>query len=171
MVKNILIIFFELVCYILNALPRFIFLSHFKKLPYRLLGAQFGARTHMYPGLWISPGTNLIIGEDVDLAKDVLLSTKGGLKIGDRVLIGYSTKILSTNHNIPPLPDKIFQSGHNIAPVVIEDDVWIGANCVILPGVNIGRGAVIAAGAVVTKSVPEYSIYGGVPAKLIKMRK
>ena len=55
-------------------------------------------------------------------------------------------------------------------PVVIEDDVWTGANVTILKGVTIGRGSVIAAGAVVTKSFPPYSIIGGVPAKLIKMR-
>lgn len=56
------------------------------------------------------------------------------------------------------------------APVVIEDDVWCGANVTILKGVTIGRGSVVAAGAVVTKSFPPYSIIGGVPAKLIKMR-
>ena len=58
----------------------------------------------------------------------------------------------------------------NDAPVIIEDDVWTGANVTILKGVTIGRGSVIAAGAVVTKSFPHYSIIGGVPAKLIKMR-
>ena len=56
------------------------------------------------------------------------------------------------------------------APVVIEDDVWCGANVTILKGVTIGRGSVVAAGAIVTKSFPPYSIIGGVPAKLIKMR-
>ena len=58
----------------------------------------------------------------------------------------------------------------NDAPVIIEDDVWTGANVTILKGVTIGRGSVIAAGAVVTKSFPPYSIIGGVPAKLLKMR-
>ena len=55
-------------------------------------------------------------------------------------------------------------------PVVIEDDVWCGANVTILKGVTIGRGSVVAAGAVVTKSFPPYSIIGGIPAKLLKMR-
>lgn len=171
MLKSFAIICFEFVCSILNSLPRFIFLSHFKKIPYKFLGAKFGARTHMYPGLWISPGSNLVIGDDVDLAKDVLISTKGGVSIGDRVLVGYGTKILSTNHKIPPVPNQIFGSGHNQSPVIIEQDVWIGANCIILPGVTIGTGSIIAAGSVVTKSVPEYTIYGGIPAKLIKVRK
>lgn len=59
---------------------------------------------------------------------------------------------------------------NNDLPVVIEDDVWCGANVTILKGVTIGHGSVVAAGAVVTKSFPPYSIIGGVPAKLIKMR-
>lgn len=58
----------------------------------------------------------------------------------------------------------------NDAPVIIEDDVWCGANVTILKGVTIGRGSVVAAGAIVTKSCPPYSIIGGIPAKVLKMR-
>ena len=64
----------------------------------------------------------------------------------------------------------IFTSGHQHKKVTIENDVWIGANCLILPGVTIGEGAVVAGGSVVTKDVPAYAIVGGTPAKIIRMR-
>lgn len=135
-----------------------------------LFRAKIGKRVVYYPGVWIFSGRNLSVGDDVDFAKGVLVTTDGGVEIGHRVLIGYHTQILSSNHQIPQQPSRIFEAGHIKKSVCIEDDVWIGANCIILPGVNIGRGAVIAAGSVVTKAVLPYSIVGGVPAKLIKFR-
>jgi acetyltransferase-like isoleucine patch superfamily enzyme len=110
------------------------------------------------------------IGNHVDFAWGVLITTGGGIEIGDRVLIGYGTKILSTNHVIPTNREKIFYSGHDKKKVTIEKDVWIGANCTIVAGVTIGEGSVIAAGSVVTKDVLPFTIVGGVPAKIIKNR-
>jgi len=169
--KSFLVITFEFICSFLFALPRYHFLSIFKKIPLRLLGAKFGKRTVFYPGVWIHPGINLSVGDDVDFALGVVVTSKGGVTIGDRVLIGYRSQILSSNHVIPSNLQQIFQSGHTYASVRIGDDAWIGANCIVLPGVTIGKGAVVAAGSVVTKDVIEYSIVAGVPAKLIKMRK
>ena len=97
-------------------------------------------------------------------------SNISGINIGDRVLVGYRTQILSTNHVIPDDTGRIFSAGHDKKPVVIENDVWIGANCIIVAGVTIGEGAVLAAGSIVTKDVLAFSVYGGVPAKLIKNR-
>lgn len=133
-------------------------------------GAKVGRRVVFYPGLWIFTGRNLTLGDDVDLAKGVLLTTDGGVAIGDRVLIGYRTQILSGNHRVPPIPARIFDAGHLKGPVSIGNDVWIGANCVIVAGVTIGEGAVVAAGSVVTKNVDPYTFVGGVPAKFIKAR-
>nr|WP_277603488.1 acyltransferase [Acinetobacter dispersus] len=110
------------------------------------------------------------MGDDVDLATGVLITTDGGVSIGDRTLVGYGTKILSSNHNIPKLPNRIFDSGHTKAPVIIGKDAWLGANCIILPGVTIGDGAIVAAGSVVTKDVPTNVLVGGIPAKIIKER-
>lgn len=134
------------------------------------MGAKFGKSVVIYPGVWISPGRNLVVGDHVDLAKDVLITTSGGVSIGDRALIGYRTQIISSNHSIPPIGQPFPISGDEHAPVKIEKDVWIGANCIITPGVTIGEGAVVAGGSVVTKDVPANAIVGGVPAKLIKMR-
>nr|WP_236017568.1 DapH/DapD/GlmU-related protein [Roseivirga sp. E12] len=86
-------------------------------------------------------------------------------------MIGYGTQILSSKHKIPIDGDKVFYSGHEGKPIVIKNDVWIGANCIILAGVTIGQGAIVASGSVVTKDVRAYTVVGGVPAKLIRNRK
>ena len=133
------------------------------------MGAKIGKRVIYYPGVWIEPGSNLIIGDDVDLAKDVIIISGGGVEIGNRVLIGYRTQILSTNHKIEGKA-KIFYSGHIKEKIIIEDDVWIGANCIITAGVRIGKGAVIGAGSVVTKDILPFTIVAGTPAKIIRKR-
>lgn len=168
--KNFLICTHEAILSILFSLPRHRVFNVIKSVFLRLLGAEIGKRVVFYPGVWIVPGRKLVVGDDVDFALDVLLSTSGGVRIGDRVLIGYRTQILSTNHIIPNCDERIFSAGHEYKTIIIEDDVWIGANCMILAGVSIGKGAVVAGGSVVTKSVLPYAIVGGNPAKLLRFR-
>lgn len=151
-------------------LPRHRSCNFLKSIFLRSQGCKIGRRVVYYPGIWINPASNLHIGDDVDLAKGVLITTKGRVEIGSRTLIGYRTQIISANHDVPEDRGRIFGSGHKLKKIVIGADVWIGANCVVLPGVTIGEGAVIAAGSVVTKNVDPFAIVGGVPAKLIKMR-
>lgn len=170
MIKNILVISYEFLMSLIFSLPRYRFCTIFKQMFLSLMGAKFGKGVVIYPGVWISPGRNLVVDDHVDLAKDVLITTSGGVKIGARTLVGYRTQILSSNHTIPPVGQPFPISGDQHAPVNIGKDVWIGANCIITPGVRIGEGAVVAAGSVVTKDIPENAIFGGVPAKLIKMR-
>lgn len=112
----------------------------------------------------------LVIGNNVTLNEGVVLNAAGGIKIGDNVRIGMRTTMITSDHIIESRDVPIYLQGISAAPIHIEDDVWIGANVTILKNVRIGRGAVIAAGAVVTKEVPAYAIVGGVPARLIKMR-
>lgn len=170
LLKSALIIAFETVCRAVFALPRFHFLGFFKALLLRLAGARIGKRVTFYPGVWVMTGRNLVVGDDVDLALDVLITTDGGVTIGNRVLIGYRTMILSRNHTIPKDRGPIFAAGHSSKPVHIDDDSWIGGNCIILPGVTIGKGCVIGAGSVVTKSIPDYTIAVGNPARPIRTR-
>jgi acetyltransferase-like isoleucine patch superfamily enzyme len=168
--KYWIVVLYETMMRILFCLPRFRSLNLLKSLFLRLCGAKVGKRVVYYPGLWISPPKDLEIGDKVDLALNVLITCSGGVSIGDRTLIGYGTKILSSNHIIPDRNTMIFDAGHQNKKVTIANDVWIGANCIILPGVNIGEGAVVAAGSVVTKNVEPFSIVAGIPAKFIKQR-
>ena len=92
----------------------------------------------------------------------------GPVTIGNHVNLAQGITVTALNHNFSDARKRIDQQGVSTAAVVISDDVWIGANAVILPGVTIGRHSVIAAGAVVTKDVPPYSVAAGVPARIIK---
>ncbi|WP_197325749.1 acyltransferase [Ralstonia solanacearum] len=168
--KYFAVVVFETVMRLLFSLPRFRLANALKSGFLRLCGASVGRHVVFYPGVWICTGRNLRVGDHVDFALDVLVTSDGGVRIGDRTLIGYRSQILSSNHAIPPGRDRIFGAGHVRKAVEIGADVWIGANCVVLPGVTIGDGAVVAAGSIVTKDVPAYSVVGGCPAKPIKMR-
>lgn len=92
----------------------------------------------------------------------------GPVSIGNNVNLAQGITVTALNHNFEDVTRRIDEQGISTKPVVIGDDVWIGANAVILPGVTIGRHVVVAAGAVVTKDVPDNCIVGGVPAKVIK---
>ena len=92
----------------------------------------------------------------------------GPVSIGNHVNLAQGITVTALNHNFTDISKRIDEQGISTKQVTIGDDVWIGANAVILPGVTIGRHVVVAAGAVVTKDVPDNSIVGGVPAKVIK---
>ena len=92
----------------------------------------------------------------------------GPVTIGNHVNLAQGITVTALNHNFSDAEKRIDEQGVNTTPVVIEDDIWIGANAVILPGVTIGSHSVVAAGSVVTKDVPPHSLVAGVPAKIIR---
>lgn len=113
----------------------------------------------------------------LELADNVAISPlanigadNGHIKIGKNTAIGPGTVIRAANHRFLRRDVPIIAQGHEPGLVEIEEDVWIGANCVILPDVRIGRGAIVGAGAVVTRNVAPFSIVGGVPARQIGSR-
>lgn len=107
-------------------------------------------------------GNNCQINEDVYIQSAV---------IGDHVLIAQHVALLAVTHNFENLDMPILEQGSTKPnPVVVEDKVWIGRNVIVMPGIRLGKGSIIGAGAVVTKSVPAYAIVGGVPAKVLKYR-
>jgi galactoside O-acetyltransferase len=117
-------------------------------------------------------GSRLAIGDDVLLNVGVMLNADcgGAISIGSRVLIGPYTVIRAANHRIDDVHVPIMSQGHKPGLIVIEDDVWIGAHVTILPDVSIGRGAVIAAGSVVTRNIPAMAIAAGSPANVLRYR-
>ena len=92
----------------------------------------------------------------------------GPVTIGNHVNLAQGITVSALNHNFEDTRLRIDEQGVNTSEIIIDDDVWIGANAVITAGVHIGRHSVVAAGAVVTKDIPEYSVVGGVPAKVIR---
>ena len=127
-------------------------------------------------------GTNINIEKGACFGSDVSLGDNSGIGIraqvednvfiGSNVMMGPDCMLFTRNHKFSDLTIPMCQQGFSDRKeVVIEDDVWIGARVIILPGVRVGKGSIIGAGAVVTKDVPPYSIVGGNPAKVIKMRK
>lgn len=113
----------------------------------------------------ISLGDNVFVGDFSSInANDAQIS------IGNNVAIGPMCLIQGANHRFQSRERPIVEQGHEPSFVIIEDDVWIGGHCVILPGVRVHSGAVLAAGAVVSKDVPPLAVVGGVPARVIRFR-
>jgi len=131
----------------------------------------FGA--HIRPsGYWNKEiGEGLKIGNKSSIGAYSYIGCAGYIDIGNNVMIGPRITCIAENHNFDQTNIPINEQGVNRKGIKICDNVWIGANVTILDGVNIGEGAIIAAGAVVVKNVEPFAIVGGVPAKLIKNRK
>lgn len=145
--------------------------NKFKSKLLTIMGADIGDKVSISQGVWIDRPHKICIGDNVVLSRDVLITTSGGVSIGNNSMIGYGSKILSANHRIPENREESIRfSGHVFDKVIIEDDVWIGCNCVILPGVIIKKGAIVGAGTIVTKDLEEYGVYVGSPAKRIRSR-
>ncbi|MDE6597592.1 MAG: sugar O-acetyltransferase [Clostridia bacterium] len=132
----------------------------FSELTGKKVDESFG----LFPPFYADYGQNITVGKNVFINSGCCFQDQGGIEIGDNVLIGQQVVIATLNHELAPenradmLP----------APVKIGNGVWIGAHATVLPGITIGNGAVVAAGAVVTKDVPENTVVGGVPARVIK---
>ncbi len=126
--------------------------------------AKGGADVRLRMPVVIYAPEKLHLGNQVDIGENVVLRAGGGLTIGSRVLIAAGASVVTSGHPIAP---PRFRHVVN-EPIVIGDDVWIGANAVVLPGVTIGNGSVVAAGAVVSRDVPPFTVVAGVPARVIK---
>jgi acetyltransferase-like isoleucine patch superfamily enzyme len=116
-------------------------------------------------------GEELVIEDGVGIAANSFIAVRGGVRIGKNTIIGPGFHLHSENHVFTDLDKPIRLQGATRKGVTIGEDCWIGSNVTILDGVHIGNKCVIAAGAVVTKDAQDYSIIGGVPAKLIRLRK
>lgn len=137
----------------------------------RVLGVMPGDRNSKFEfGVYISDARRLRVGRHVRINENAFL--QGAITIGDYVMIAPKVAIYTRTHRYEDIGVPMVVAGESeTLPVTIEDDVWIGINAVVLPGIRIGRGAIVGANSLVNRDVEPYSIVGGVPARLIRRRR
>lgn len=130
----------------------------------QITGTEIDESVAIFTPLYINYGKHTRIGRNVFINFDCTFLDLGGITIEDNVLIGPKVSLLSEGHPLSP------ESRQSLVPehIHIKKNAWIGANATILPGVIVGENSVVAAGAVVSKNVPDNTVVGGVPAKIIK---
>jgi len=145
-------------------------------------GCEFESPSNIVVGNLINFGKNsffsavgeseIMIGDNVsfNMLCHINASVGGKILIGKNSLIGPGVTMRTAGHRYDNNEIPIRFQGHNIRNIIIEEDVWLGANVVIVGGVRIGKGAIVGAGSIVTKDVPTMAIVGGVPAKILKYR-
>jgi len=132
---------------------------------------QIGKNTIFYSGFVITNPEDVSIGSNCAFGSGTFITGGGGVRIGDWVGFGPDVKVWSVNHRYDD-PDRPWQlQGWEHKPVEIEDDVWLGANVFVMPGVTIGKGAIVSAASVVAKSVPPYALVAGNPGRIVGWRK
>lgn len=135
-----------------------------RELMGRLTGKKIDDTFRLFPPFYADFGKNITIGKDVFINSGCHFQDQGGIAIGDGSLIGHNVVLATINHDLDPKNNR----KNHYAPIQIGKHVWIGSNATVLAGVTIGDWSVVAAGAVVTKDVPPYTVVGGVPAKVLK---
>lgn len=131
----------------------------------------FGEGINIYENVHFKFPSDIIIGNNVQISQQCIFAGGSGLTIGNDVMFGAGTKIATSTHNHKDLNIPMRLQGISFKPVVIEDDVWFGFNCVVLQGTKISKGMIVGANSVVTGGEFEpYSFIAGVPARVIKSR-
>ncbi|WP_206323949.1 DapH/DapD/GlmU-related protein [Streptomyces sp. HNM0574] len=134
-----------------------------------LLSVVFGGplpeSVTVYPPFFTECGLHTAFGERVFVNQGCTFMDRGGIRIGDDVMIAPKASLITGGHPLPLAERRAYLS---LAPIVIEDDVWIGAGATVTQGVTVGAGAVVAAGAVVTRDVPARTLVAGVPARVVR---
>ncbi|MBI1863374.1 acyltransferase [Candidatus Microgenomates bacterium] len=160
-VKNVALETELFIIHVLGRIP-----SHtFRKALHKSAGVKMGKGSTIHMGVTFYDTKNIVIGDDTIIGEKAVLDGRARLVIGNHVALASEVMIYNSQHDIH---DPFFKAVAK--PVHIEDYVFIGPRAIILPGVTIGRGAIVAAGAVVTKNVAPFAVVGGVPAKVISER-
>lgn len=146
--------------------PYSIFFPAIRSFLVRNYLASCGANPRVKKGAEISPNSKM--GNNSELGTRCMIQSN--VQIGDFVIMGPDVKIYSRDHKFESLDMPIRDQGKNHYQTIIGNDVWLGANVIVTAGCKIGDHAVVAAGAVVTKDVPDFAVVGGVPAKILKYR-
>jgi maltose O-acetyltransferase len=137
---------------------------------YKILFKRLGGLPVIQRGVTLVHTRKLVVGCHFGVNTGSYINALGGVTIGDYVLIGSNVTISSGKHEIEGTDPPVFSRPSVPQHIRIEDDVWIAANAVIMPGITLAKGTVVGAGAVVTKDTIPYSVVAGVPAKVVRMR-
>jgi len=149
------------------------FLWHLLNHSYGIVACNKGKNVKFRPNVTILHPERVYIGDNTEIGLRCILwggKETSTLKIGKNVMIGPSVKLIAFDHGMKISDIPMIDQTSNDKDIVIGDDVWIGANVVVTAGCKIGNGAVVAAGSIVTKDIPENVICGGIPAKILKNR-
>lgn len=141
-----------------------------RTLCYKVLFRRLAGMAWIQPGVTFVETQNLSVGKHFGCNTGSYINALGGLTIGNYVLIGSNVTISAGQHPIDGATPPVFARPAIPKPIVIEDDVWIGAGAVIMPGVTLRKGTVVGANAVVTRDTQEYSVMAGVPARKLRSR-
>ncbi len=141
-----------------------------RSLVYKLLFKRLGGFAFVQHGVTIVQADRLSVGRNFGCNTGTYINAIGGITMGDYVLIGSNVTISSGKHPIDGAEPPVFARPPEPIPIVIEDDVWIAAGAVILPGVTLRKGTVVGANSVVTKDTDAYGVYAGTPARKLRSR-
>lgn len=135
------------------------------------IAAELGDNVSIHPDVYIFNARSLKIGSNVSIHPMCYIEAYGGIEIGSDVSIAHSATLMSVNHTFSDLSVPIKDQEPEKRPITIKSDCWIGAKATILGNTVLGTGSIVGAGAVVTKSVDDYCVVAGIPAKVINKRK
>lgn len=151
--------------------PRWNIMKQLRGWHYSNLLASAGKNLRVTSNVKFANPRNIYVGNNCYLGDGVqLYAWNEKITIGSNVLVAAGVQMITRKHGFGDIESPISEQGYVNAPIIIEDDVWIGFRAIILSGVTIGEGSIVGAGAVVTKDVEPYSVVGGVPAKIIRKR-
>lgn len=130
----------------------------------KIIGKTVDETFALFPPFYTDFGKNITVGKNVFINAGCQFQDQGGVTLGDGVLMGHNVVLATLNHDRDPAGRATMHPG----PIVLGKNVWVGAHATLLPGVTVGDGAIVAAGAVVARDVPPNTVVGGVPARTIK---
>jgi maltose O-acetyltransferase len=142
-----------------------------RRVMYRPFFAHAGRHLTIHDGVLIKFPDEIRFGHEVTVSPGCILVGRGGLSIGNDVMIGAGSKIVTTSHETDRTDIPMRLQGLSANPIVIEDDVWLGFDTKVLPGVTIRRGAIVGAGSVVVDEIAAWSVAAGAPARVVGARR
>ena len=151
-----------------SGLPYSLGAKSVRKFCAKLCFDKCGKNVNIEHGAFFASGRGVEIGDNSGIGLNCRIS--GPLRLGNDVMMAPNVTVVTQNHEVSDLTVPMRLQTAPKRKVVVGNDVWIGTNAVIMPGVTVGNGVIIGAGAVVTKDIPDYAIVGGIPARIIKYR-